>query len=123
MAAQRAPGGARLVEVRSYQLKPGTQAAFHAQVLQQAVPLLRDWATDVVAFGPSAHAADSYHLVRAYDDLADLQARQDAFYGSRAWLQGPREAILAHIESYLSSVLWLSPESVEDLRGSNGSDA
>ncbi|WP_284615393.1 SRPBCC domain-containing protein [Aquabacterium humicola] len=119
LAAQRIGAGPRLVEVRSYKLKPGTLAAFHATVSQQAVPMLQDWSTDVVAFGPSAHEADCYTLVRAYEDLADLQSRQDAFYGSAGWRSGPREAILGMIDRHLSSVLWLSPAAVDELRRCN----
>src|SRR5437773_236322 len=83
----------RLIEVRSYKLKPGTAAAFHATAVSSAVPLLREWGTDVVAFGPSAHEPDTYFLIRAYKDLADLKARQAAFYGSDAWKNGPSESI------------------------------
>src|SRR5437867_6013499 len=39
----------RLIEVRSYKLKPGTAAAFHAVVVSSGMPLLREWGTDVVA--------------------------------------------------------------------------
>lgn len=46
------------------------------------MPLLRERGTDVVAFGPSEHEKDTHFLIRAYDDLRDLQTRQDAFYGS-----------------------------------------
>jgi hypothetical protein len=109
----------RLVEIRSYKLKPASAEAFHAAVVGAAVPMLLRWGTEVVAFGPSAHEADTYFLVRAYDDLADLNARQDAFYGSDEWRSGPREEIVSRIESYLSTVLWLSPESIADLRRAN----
>lgn len=109
----------RLIEIRSYKLKPGTSAEFHGAVVASALPLLREWGAEVVAYGPSAHEPDTYFLIRAYDDLADLKARQDAFYGSEAWRQGPREAIVSRIESYLSTVLWLSPQAIEDLRRSN----
>lgn len=108
-----------LVEIRSYKLKPGTVALFHEAVVSTVIPLLRSWDTDVVAHGPSAHEPDTYFLVRAYADLADLQAQQDAFYGSDAWRQGPRESIISLVETYLNTVLWMSPESIEDLRRSN----
>ena len=81
--------------------------------------MLREWGMDVIAFGPSAHEPDAYFLIRTYDDLADLNAQEDAFYGSPLWRDGPRESIVSRIESYLSTVLWLSPESIEDLRRSN----
>jgi hypothetical protein len=106
----------RLIEIRSYELKPGAAAAFHEACATRAVPLLREWNTDVVAFGPSAHESDTYFLIRSYASLEDLRARQDAFYGSDAWRKGPREAIVSLIESYLNTVLWLSPASIEDLR-------
>ena len=109
----------RLVEIRSYKVKSGTAALFHGTAARTVVPMLREWGMDVVAFGPSAHESDAYFLIRAYDDLADLSAQQEAFYGSSLWRDGPRESIVSRIESYLSTVLWLSPESIEDLRRSN----
>jgi hypothetical protein len=111
----------RLIEIRAYALKPGTAAEFHQLVLATAVPMLRDWGMDVVAFGPSAHDADAYFLIRAYEDLAKLRSEQEAFYGSEGWLQGPRVPIVSRIESYLNTVLWLSPESIDDLRRLNDS--
>lgn len=109
----------RLVEVRAYKLKPGTREAFHAAVKLVSVPMLLRWGTDVVAFGPSIADADDYFLVRAYADFHDLNQRQDAFYSSSEWRDGPRESIVSLIESSLNTVLWLSPESIDDLRRSN----
>lgn len=110
------PGGRRLLEVRSYRLKPGTLETFDRVVREQAVPMLRDWQTDVVWHGPTAGEADGYTLLRAYRDLDDRQARQDAFYGSTGWRQGPREAVIGPIDTYLSSTLWLSPAAIDELR-------
>ena len=105
----------RLIEIRAYQLKPGESAAFHALVSGTVMPMLQGM-MEVVAFGCSPHEADGYFLVRAFDDLADLKARQAAFYGSDAWRQGPREGIVSRISSMLDTLLWLSPAAVEDLR-------
>lgn len=109
----------RLVQIRSYQLRPDALMPFHRAFLERCVPMLREWGHDVIAFGPSPHEADTYYLVRAYADLADLNTRQDAFYGSPQWREGPREAVLAMIDRYLDTVLWLSPDSIEDLRHGN----
>ena len=111
----------RLIEIRSYQLKPGSADEFHALVSQQAVPMLHRWKTDVVAFGPSAHEPETYFLARSYSSLVDLETQQDAFYGSVEWREGPRQAILSLIESHLSTVLWLSEPSIDDLRRCNPS--
>ena len=48
--------------------------------------------------------------------MADRQARQDAFYGSSGWREGPRGAVIGAIESYLSSTLWLSGSAIDELR-------
>jgi hypothetical protein len=52
--------------------------------------MLQRWNVDVVAFGPSLHAEDSYYLIRSYASLEDRQQSQDAFYGSDEWKQGPQ---------------------------------
>lgn len=111
----------RLIEVRTYSLKPGRADDFRAIMSQQAMPMLVQSGTDVVAFGRSEHEEETYFLIRAYADVADLTARQDAFYGSQAWRSGPREAVIGCIESYLNTLLWLTPEGVESLRQLNAS--
>ncbi|MBP1771459.1 MAG: hypothetical protein H6P99_622 [Holophagaceae bacterium] len=108
----------RLVEIRTYQLKPGSGARFHDLVSTQSVPLLRAWGMEVVTYGRSLHAPDGYYLIRAYDDLAHLHASQDAFYASDAWRQGPREAIIELILTDANAVLWLAPEAVDAIRRS-----
>ncbi len=108
----------RAVEIRSYTLRPGTRATFHRLMSEQAVPMLRRWNVDVVAHGPSPHDADGYCLIRAYRDLAEREASQDAFYGSDEWRNGPREAILAPIRHYTDVVLLLDEAAIEALRQS-----
>src|SRR6267154_2382205 len=95
----------RIIEIRSYNLKPGTRSAYHQMVLEQALPLLQRSKMDVVAFGASPHDENSYYLIRAFADIDDLNRQEDAFYGSDDWRQGPREAILALIENYTSIVI------------------
>ena len=85
----------RLVEIRSYALMPGTASEFHSLVTSSAVPMVRAWGMDVVAFGPSEHDPNAYFLVRAYDSLAHLTSPQNAFYSSDPWLKGPREPLVS----------------------------
>ena len=110
------------VEIRSYTLKSGTRDAFHSLMTQQALPMLRRGNVDVVACGPSPHDADSYYLIRAYRDIKEREASQDAFYGSDEWRQGPREAILALIDTYTSIVLMLDDAALQALRRTGGRD-
>lgn len=106
----------RVVEIRSYRLKPGVRPAFHALMEGASMPLVRAWGMDGVAFGPCRADADGYVLIRAFDDVAHLRASHDAFYGSDAWRQGPREAVLAAIESCATVVLELDDAGLDALR-------
>jgi hypothetical protein len=78
--------------------------------------MLRRWSVDVVAHGPSLHDPSGYYLMRAYDDLEHRQRSEDAFYGSAEWRSGPREPILALIESYGDVVLELDEATIDGLR-------
>lgn len=104
------------VEIRSYNLKPGTRDEFHRLFIEEAFPMLKRWNVDVVAFGPSLHDEDSYYLIRRYNSLAHRQQSEDAFYGSEEWRQGPREAIIALIKNYTEIVLELDEVTVQGLR-------
>ncbi|MET3372096.1 quinol monooxygenase YgiN [Variovorax boronicumulans] len=109
----------RLLEIRAYRLKPGTLDDFHRAMHERAVPMLRSKGMDVVSYGRSDHEEESYHLVRAYASREALEAEQAAFYGSTEWREGPRSALVDRIETYLNTLLWLSPEGVDSLRALN----
>ena len=111
--------GRRLVEIRAYRLKPGTRADFHAAATGQALPMVRDYGMDVVAHGPTPGDDKGYFLVRSFADLAQRDAQEAGFYGSRAWHEGPRDALVSCIETYVDTLLWLSTEAIADLRAGN----
>jgi hypothetical protein len=106
----------RIVEIRSYVLKPGTRFELHALMTTQALPMLKRWDVDVVACGAPPNDENAYYLIRAYDNLEALNNSLDAFYGSDEWRQGPREAILALIDTYTSIVLELDENTINGLR-------
>ncbi|MBL8506929.1 MAG: NIPSNAP family protein [Chitinimonas sp.] len=107
-----------IVEIRSYQLMPGSRDRFHHLVCQQSLPLMLDWGIDVLDFGPSLHDGDGYFLIRAFRDLAKLEADQAAFYASTAWRNGPREAIVSLIASDSDIVMAMNHDRIEALRNS-----
>lgn len=119
-AAQAQPGAeagaSQVVEIRSYNLKPGTRDRFHQLFLKEALPMLQRWKVDVVGYGPSLHDADSYYLMRAFPSVEERQRSEDAFYGSEEWLKGPREAVLAAIASYTTIVVRLDDSTLRGLR-------
>lgn len=106
----------RIVEFRCYRLKPGEAEHFHRIMCERSVPLHREWKMDVVAHGVSLHDPDAYFLIRAFDSLQHLRESQGAFYASGAWRDGPREEIVAAIESDVVAVLRLGETAIEQLR-------
>ena len=109
----------RIIEIRSYKLKPGTRAESHEIMVGQGLPMLRRWGVDVVACGLTPNDENAYYLIRSYADLADLNDSQNAFYGSDEWRQGPREAALALIEDYISIVLDVDEATLHGLRSNS----
>ena len=104
------------VEIRSYNLKPGTREEFHRLFIEEAFPMLKRWNVDVVAYGPSLHDENSYYLMRRFDSLAHREQSENAFYSSDEWRQGPREAIISLIENYTEIVLELDEVTLRGLR-------
>ena len=116
---ETAPETTRIVEIRSYNLKPGTRDRFQQTFLKQALPMLGRWRVDVVAFGPSLHDDDSWFLMRGFPSVAERQTSEDAFYGSEEWIKGPRAAILADIVSYTTIIIRPDAATIVGLRRSN----
>ena len=113
---ERQPASPRVVEIRSYNLKPGTRDRFHQLFLKEALPMLKRWKVDVIAHGPSLHDQDSYFLIRGFNGVDIRQKEEDAFYGSDEWIKGPRERVLADIDSYTTVVIELDEATVRGLR-------
>lgn len=105
-----------VIEIRSYRLKPGSRDRFHQWVQHHSLPLMQEWGMDVVDLGPSLHDADSYFLIRAFRDMAALEAEQAAFYASPGWRQGPREAIVSLIATDCNVVTEIDADRLEALR-------
>ena len=105
-----------LIEIRSYNLKPGTRDEFHRLFLEKAFPMLNRWNVDVVSYGASLHDENSYYLMRRFDSLSHREDTENAFYGSDEWQSGPREAIVALVENYTEVVLELNDVAVQGMR-------
>ena len=117
--SQRSNAMNKIVEIRSYTLRPGTGGAFQKLVAEKSIPLLKKWNVDVVAFGPSLHDQDSYFLIRAYNNLRHREQSDSSFYGSTDWREGPREEILSLIKEYTTVVVEVDSVLLQDLRKLN----
>jgi len=97
-----------IIEIRTYRLKPGTRDEFVRVMRQESLPLLASAGIRVLASGASLVDEDGHeeaYLIRAFDSLAARDTAEEAFYGSAAWREGPREAIVSRIEDYHTIVL------------------
>ena len=106
----------QILEIRSLNIKPGSREEFHRLYVERALPLLKHWNFDVVAHGLSLHDGNIYYVIRRYDSLAQREQMEDAYYASDDWRKGPREAMLALIESYTDIVFELDEGTVQGLR-------
>jgi hypothetical protein len=102
----------QLIEIRSINLKPGKREDFHRLYIEEALPLLERWSFDVVAHGPSLPDENSYYVIRRFDSLSRREELEDAYYSSDDWRKGPREAILALMETYTNIVFELDEVTV-----------
>ncbi|MBC3918458.1 NIPSNAP family protein [Undibacterium sp. CY18W] len=109
----------RLIEIRTYRLKPGMAEAFHQAVHGLAVPMLKSRNMDVVAYGHSDHEEATYYLIRSYESRDALEQEQNAFYGSSEWKDGPRKELVDCIDSYMNTLIWVSAEAIESMRELN----
>ncbi len=105
-----------VIEIRTYHLREGTAEHFHRTMHEYSLPLLRAAGTDVLAALPSAEDAGEYMIVRGYQSRAQRQASQDAFYASNAWVDGPRMAIMACIDSCHTVVVAATPSLTGSMR-------
>jgi quinol monooxygenase YgiN len=109
----------RLLEIRTYRLKPGTIEAFHDAVHTKAVPMLQAKGMDVVAYGRSDHEEETYFLARSYTSREALEREQAEFYGSEDWKLGPRSELVDRIQTYMNTLIWLSEVAVASMRELN----
>jgi NIPSNAP len=109
----------RLLEIRTYRLKPGTLDAFHHAMHTRAVPMLRARGMDVVAYGRSDHEEETYFLARSYASREALEQEQAEFYGSSEWKLGPRSELVDRIETYMNTLIWTSELAVVSMRELN----
>ena len=107
-----------ILEIRTYRLVPGSREEFVRLMRDESLPLLERHGITVVAHGVSLVSEGGHeeaYLIRAFPSLAAHAEQEERFYASDEWRQGPREAILALIESYHSVVLEITNEMIESL--------
>jgi NIPSNAP len=113
---------ANFLEIRSYNLKAGSYERFHRRFIDESLPMLLRHNIDVVAYGASLDRVDSYFLMRSFTSLEQRRSAENAFYESEDWRRGPRDAVMADIESYTTIVLRVDGNTLNVLRAQLGSN-
>jgi hypothetical protein len=104
------------IEIRTLTLKPNTRDMFHHHYMEHVLPLLKRWNFDVVTHGPSRQGENTYYVIRRFESLGQREEIEAAFYNSDDWRLGPREAVMALIESNVDVVLEVDESTVEGIR-------
>ena len=110
---------AMILEIRTYRLAPGRADAFVDVMRREALPLLADFRIAVVACALSLDSdeepqPDAY-LIRTFASREQRDRQEAEFYGSDAWLNGPRDAVLSHIETFHTVVLEVPDDAADAL--------
>ena len=95
----------RILEIRTYKLKPGKGAAFDRIFREGALPMLQRYGISVVGYGASRLDADSYFLSRSYASIEERETVLKDFYGSDEWMTRFDADVMAMIESYHTIVV------------------
>ncbi len=94
-----------ITEIRVYKLKAGKAAEYKKVFTEQSLPMLKRWNINVVDYGFSLIDADSFYLIRNYENLEQRKESQAAFYGSDEWINGPEKIIMDCIDTYNTTVV------------------
>ena len=112
------PASNSIIEILTIDLKQGRRDEFHKLYVSEALPLLKNWNFEVLAYGPSLHDVNSYYVVRRFKSLEERQKSEDAYYGSDDWQKGPRNAILALVDHFAYAVI--SDKTLTKITGTRG---
>ena len=104
-AADTAP----VLDLRTYKLVPGGRDAFDRIFREDALPMLRRYGIQVLAYGTSVADDDYYYLARAFPSASRRREQLDSFYGSDEWRQNHEDAVMELIETYHVVVIPLTP--------------
>ena len=106
----------RILDVRTYRTLAGKRYEFLRLMADGAVPMLRRFGIDVVAFGLSLHDADHSFLIRSFGSFGERDEQLGRFYGSDEWLGTYDERVMALLDTYHVVVVKAAPDVVTALK-------
>jgi hypothetical protein len=105
-----------MLEIRLFNLKPGTGAEFFRVADEGTVPLMRRWGIRVLGHYQSTTNPDAFFLVRAFRDADDRKTVSEAFYASPEWL-AYEDTVMGMVADYHAVTTTITRENLEKLSG------
>ena len=98
----------RMVEIRSYNLKPGTRDRFHQLFLKEALPMLQSLEGRCRRLRAiAARQGFVFPDARIRRRRTTAEGQRTRSTAAQEWIKGPRERVLADIDSYTTIVVHL----------------
>lgn len=91
---------ARVVEMRTYKLKPGRRAAFMEMLINRSMPEHERIGMKIVGPFASIEDADTCFFMRFFPDLASRDPMKSAFYDGPLWKNELEAVAMPMIEKY-----------------------
>jgi hypothetical protein len=103
------------LEIRLFQLHPGTRDEFHRISRDGTIPLMRRMGITVVAHGASLNNENGYFLLRAFPSEEQRIAQGKAVYETPEWTEEYDTVVMGMIAGYDTAVLPIAPLAVQQL--------
>ncbi|WP_433649981.1 NIPSNAP family protein [Micromonospora zamorensis] len=108
----------RIVEVRSFRVRPGTRDEFDRVSREGTVPMMRRYGFTVLACGLTLDDEDGYYLVRLFDSIGQRLELSQRLYASREWLDNYEQPVMDMIVDYRNVLMPAHDAVVTRLSGS-----
>jgi hypothetical protein len=90
----------RIVEMRTYRLKPGTRAEFLEIFRTRSMPAHREIGMKILGPFLSVEDPDVFFFMRGFPDLESREPMKERFYEGSLWKQELEHKLMPMIEKY-----------------------
>lgn len=106
----------QMIEVRLHALKPETGREVFEGMPRDSVSLPIRNGIDVVWHGQSVHDVDRHGLVRAFANMATLEAVLANSTRARLWQNGPCATVIERLEITMELIIPMNDDAAEQFR-------
>lgn len=89
-----------IVEMRTYQTKPGMRSRFVEIFIGRTIPEHRRLGMAIAGPFPSVEHPDVFFFMRGFPDMESRETMKAAFYEGRLWKEELEEVLMPMLEHY-----------------------